>query len=310
MPYDASRFESITRVSSAYLNSILGQPFNIPSDGFVRVIDYMGDDSSICQSARISYGKGTKSKSDDNDLIRYLICNNHTSPFEQCELKLHVRVTMDIWRQWIRHRTANVNEYSTRYSEAIDDRMTTNPNCWRLQSMTNKQGSSGFVTEYPDGFSNPFEPMAPGAYLTKQETLVQGNARAIYEERLKFGVAREQARKDLPLSTYTEAYWKCDLHNILHFLRLRMDSHAQLEMRNYANIIGEIVKEWVPITWDAFTNYRLESVTFSRDEIAALGLAVPTGDMTRSVKLSKRELDNLDQKSRRVMGVPLINDKQ
>jgi thymidylate synthase (FAD) len=166
-----------------------------------------------------------------------------------CELKLHVRVPMDAWRQWIRHRTASVNEYSTRYSEAIDSRQTTAPDQWRSQAKNNKQGSGNFL-----------DPVV-GKEMTEAERSSHSFSDTIYQERLAKGVAREQARKDLPLSTYTEAYWKCNLHNLLHFLRLRMDSHAQKEIRDYACVIGEeIVKGWVPAAWGAFEDYRMNSL--------------------------------------------------
>jgi thymidylate synthase (FAD) len=169
------------------------------------------------------------------------------------EIKLLVRVPMDCWRQWIRHRTANVNEYSTRYSLAIDAAQETPPDQWREQATSNRQGSSGWVDA------------AAGAQLTAQERSFHEQARKLYEDRIALGVAREQARKDLPLATYTEAYWKIDLHNLLHFLALRMDSHAQLEIRQYAATIGEqIVKPLFPIVWEAFVDYRLEGLFLSR----------------------------------------------
>jgi len=252
-------------------------------EGFVALVDWMGSDASVVQAARVSYGAGTKQVSDDATLIRFLYRHQHLTPFEMCEIKLIVRVPMDCWRQWIRHRTASVNEYSTRYSEAIDACQTTPPDKWRVQAANNKQGSSGFVTEWPEGWheerikdytTNAEEDgksawmldelnkivcgagMTPGSYLSEKEKDVQGEVRRLYEERLEFGVAREQARKDLPLSTMTEAYWKCDLRNLLGFLSLRMDSHAQQEIREYATIIGEqIVAKLFPICWRAFLDY-------------------------------------------------------
>ena len=205
------------------IDKILGIPFKVLDDGFVRVIDYMGSDSSIVQAARVSYGKGTKKLREDEGLIRYLIRHHHTSPFEMCEIKLHVRVPMDCWRQWIRHRTANVNEYSTRYSLAIDAAQKTKPDEWRLQAASNRQGSEGFLE------------IEKGKVFSAREHELHKLARKVYNERIEAGLAREQARKDLPLSTYTEAYWKIDLHNLLHFLALRMEAHAQFEIRSYAN---------------------------------------------------------------------------
>lgn len=253
--------ERLDRTCVPELDTILGQAFPVLDDGFVRLIDYMGSDDSIVQAARVSYGKGTKSVSDDRGLIRYLMRHRHTTPFEMCEIKLHVRVPMDIWRQWIRHRTANVNEYSTRYSLAIDTARTTGPEDWRLQSEINKQGSEGGLD--PE----------KGRVLTEREVRTHDFLKEIYEERIELGVAREQARKDLPLSTYTEAYWKIDLHNLLHFLNLRMDQKAQIEIRLYANTIGEeIVRKWVPLAWEAFMDYRHGSVNLSSHEVEILSL--------------------------------------
>lgn len=243
------------------LDNLLGAKFDVLDDGFVRVIDYMGSDASIVQAARVSYGAGTKKVSEDRGLIRYLLRHRHTTPFEMCELKLHVRVPMDCWRQWIRHRTANINEYSTRYSVAIDSSQETAPEAWRLQARDNKQGSDGIF------------PLEKGQELTAREMQLHKLGREVYKERIEAGVAREQARKDLPLSTYTEAYWKIDLHNLLHFLELRMESNAQLEICEYANIIGhEIVKRWVPLTWEAFEDYRLGGMALSRIEAELLAL--------------------------------------
>lgn len=227
-------------------------------EGFVRLVDYMGNDDAIVQAARVSYGAGTKKVREDRGLIRYLMRKQHSTPFEQCEIKFHVRVPMDIWRQFVRHRTAHLNEYSTRYSVAIDATSKTDPNKWRSQSKKNKQGSG----EYLDGGS--------GYYLSGREEELQKYAREVYEERLKYGVAREQARKDLPLSTYTEAYWKIDLHNLFHFLALRLDSHAQKEIREYAEAMAFYVKQWVPVAWEAFEDYRLGGVYFSDAEMELL----------------------------------------
>jgi thymidylate synthase (FAD) len=267
--------EDLERPKAESLDAILGEPFKVLDDGFVRVVDYMGTDASIVQAARVSYGKGTKRISEDRGLIRYLMRNWHTTPFEMCELKLHVRVPMDCWRQWIRHRTANVNEYSTRYSEAIDAAQATNPAEWREQSSGNRQGSGGFLDS------------AIGEALSRSEAELQQHSREVYEERLHQGVAREQARKDLPLSTYTEAYWKIDLHNLFHFLMLRMDPHAQLEIRSYANVIGnEIVSRWCPIAWEAFVDYRLQAVSLTRYD-AEIIKALASGEVHAALRLAQ-----------------------
>lgn len=250
-----SPFENLNPVRVEALDKMLGKSFKVLDDGFIRLIDYMGNDSAIVQAARVSYGKGTKKVREDRTLIRYLLRHRHTSPFEMCEIKLHIRIPMDCWRQWIRHRTANVNEYSTRYSVAIDAARTTPPNGWRIQAETNRQGSAGLANT------------SLGEKLSKQEKELQSLARSIYNERIDLGIAREQARKDLPLSTYTEAYWKIDLHNLLHFLELRMEEHAQLEIRQYANTIGhEIVSRWCPLTWEAFLDYWLNAISLSSVE--------------------------------------------
>lgn len=268
------------RSNAEALEELRWKKFPVLSSGFVTLVDCMGDDSSVVQAARVSYGAGTKAVSDDETLIRYLMRLSHTTPSEMCELKFLVRVPMDCWRQWIRHRMSSTNEYSTRYSEAIDAMDVTDPTRWRSQSDTNKQGSSGYVTEWPEKWRSQdpqvmythFGPIdtersncsTVGNYLTGREEYLHEIARTVYKERLDAGIAREQARKDLPLSCYTEAYWKIDLHNLFHFLRLRMDPHAQLEIRSYANIIGyEIVAKLFPASWRAFCDYRLNAITLS-----------------------------------------------
>jgi len=235
------------------LDSLRWKKFPVLDNGYVCLVDAMGDDSSIVQAARVSYGDGTKKVSDDRTLIRYLMRHQHTTPFEMAEVKLLVRVPMDCWRQWIRHRTASVNEYSTRYSLAIDAAYSTQPDAWRLQAQSNRQGSEGFLN------------LQLGKGLTEEEQELHEQARNVYEERIRIGVAREQARKDLPLSTYTEAYWKIDLHNLFRFLSLRMDPKAQWEIVQYATTIGnEIVKPLFPIAWEAFVDYQLDSMRLTR----------------------------------------------
>ena len=292
--------------------------YPVLNDGFICLVDSMGDDSSIVQAAKVSYGKDEREQlrchrcnSDDivyrtqegeetwfdcnkcgyisdsldltpkdRQLIRYLLAHGHTTPFEMVEIKFLVRVPMDCWRQWIRHRTASVNEYSTRYTEAIDSQQTTSPEEWRLQATDNKQGSGGFITEWPpyetDAYINPFQKEVmdngspPGEYLSAIEQDHHEITQRLYNERLKFGIAKEQARKDLPLSTYTRLYWKCDLRNIFNFLRLRMDSHAQWEIRQYANAMYELIKPIVPVACEAFEDYSLHAKKFSRMEMELL----------------------------------------
>jgi len=215
------------------------------------------------------------------------VCGN-TTPFEMCEMKFLLEIPMDAWRQMIRHRTANVNEYSTRYSKAIDRCQTTGVTQWRKQSLNNKQGSSSLPIDASEAEK-----------LTQAEFDLHCMARVVYDERLAAGVAREQARKDLPLSTFTRAVWKMDLHNLFHFLRLRMDAHAQLEIRDYANAIAAFVMEYFPVAYEAFSDYVLESVTFSKWEMLAIKFC-ESGNRAGAVEcfeyLSKREIDELFEK--------------
>lgn len=308
-------------------DNLIWKKYPVLNDGFICLVDVMGDDSAIVQAARVSYGKDArllplseycfkdwtevleemkqcpgnvqKELYDARGLIRRLMHDSHTSPFEMVEFKFKIRVPMDCWRQWIRHRTANVNEYSTRYSEAIDSQQTTSPEEWRLQAKDNKQGSKGLLTEWPpcqinyddelrawviNGFVDKYDlkgsqyyifgdkdkQCTPGQLLTQLEDELHEHSTEIYNLRLYLGVAREQARKDLPLSTYTEAYWKCDLHNIFNFLRLRLDPHAQLEIRLFANAMYEIIKQVCPVACEAFEDYILQAKKFSRMEMVII----------------------------------------
>lgn len=240
----------------------------ILDDGFVRLVDKMGNDAAIVQAARVSYGEGTKAVSDDKSLIMYLLRHRHTTPFEMVEFKFHVRVPMDCWRQWIRHRSASVNEYSTRYSLAIDSKAKTPQDKWRKQSNDNKQGSNGYIDqlgEIENIFNITYD--SPGEYFTKEEEQLHKVSDTVYKNRLASGIAREQARKDLPLSNYTEAYWKIDLHNLLHFLKLRLDKHAQEEIRLYAEAIASLIKPVVPIAWEAFEIYTLNHIELTMYDV-------------------------------------------
>lgn len=223
--------------------------------GFITLVDVMGSDASIAKAARTSFGK-LKGK-DDESLLKYLLRHQHTTPFETAEVLFLIEAPMDCWRQWIRHRTANVNEYSTRYVPAIDRAQKTKPSEWRAQATDNKQGSDGFIKA------------EVGYQLTQFEEDLQMKARHVYEQRLQAGVAKEQARKDLPLSTFTRAVWKCDLHNIFNFLRLRMDGHAQAEIREYANAMMFFIERLFPVSTNAFKDYVLNAVklTLSEQEI-------------------------------------------
>ena len=232
--------------------------FPVLDDGFIRVVDILGDDQAIVDTARVSIGS-QKATSSTKDLIRYMMRHRHSSPFEFAVLILHLRLPIDVARQWWRHRTASLSERSTRYSIQDTSAQRVLPGEWRLQSKDAKQGSEGLLDE------------DQGQILSETEEKLQEAAYSFYQQAIGFGVAREQARKNLPLCHYTEAFWKIDLHNLLHFLSLRMDDHAQEEIRQYANIIGEkIVAEWCPLTWEAFRDFRLNAVTLSQKEIQAI----------------------------------------
>lgn len=235
----------------------MGDRINVGPDGFVELDEYMGSDEGICRAARVSYDQAKKI-SDDRTLIRRLMRDYHTSPFEMAELKFIVRVPMDIWRQWVRHRTANINEYSTRYREAINETAIPQMDEWRLQSTSNKQGSDGKAD------------LSIGAMIGQSYRYAAEVCRRTYQQAIDHNIAREQARSILPLCTYTEAFWKIDLHNLLHFLRLRMAPDAQQEIREYANAIHDLVSPLFPFTFEAFMDYRLNAVTLTGVDIAAI----------------------------------------
>ncbi|MDP3999248.1 MAG: FAD-dependent thymidylate synthase [bacterium] len=236
----------------------LEKPIECLDHGFVRLVDYMGDDSAIVQAARVSYGKGTKKANEDRGLIRYLLRHRHTTPFEMCELKFHCKMPIFVARQWIRHRTANVNEYSARYS--VLDREFYLPEALALkkQSMENRQGRAEELT-----------PEEQAKILTLMKSGNEAQYRD-YEEFLRIGLARELARIGISVSAYTQWYWKIDLHNLLHFLSLRMDEHAQWEIRVFAEAMAKIVKDAFPLVWEAFEDYRLNSMSLSRVEVEIL----------------------------------------
>ena len=310
------------RATVPALEDILYQALPVLDRGFVRVIDYMGDDGAIVQAARVSYGKGTTAVSSDRGLIRYLMRHRHTTPFEMCELKLHVKLPIFVARQWIRHRTANVNEYSGRYSllsrefyvpdeAGIDSRLAKVRaeaeqadllgDEWRkrparklaAQSKSNKQGRAERLT--PEEAAEAIRVIraeSRRAYTNYEKLLNEHAGEAIEPERQ--GLARELARMVLPTNYYTEWYWKIDLHNLLHFLSLRADPHAQYEIRVYAEVIADIVKRWVPIAYGAFEDYVQGGVRLSRGDMDVVRrlLAGETVDQAAS-GLSAREYREL-----------------
>ena len=254
---------STKRVTSPELEKILYEALPVLDHGFVRVVDYMGDDSSIVQSARVSYGKGTKKVSTDEGLIKYLMRHWHSTPFEMCEIKYHVKLPIFIARQWIRHRTANVNEYSARYSILDKEFYIPSKDQLSAQSSSNRQGRGELITgAQADEVLKILKDDATRTYDNYEKMLNERFDGTIIDDG-KVGLARELARMNLTLNSYTQWYWKTDLLNLLNFLFLRADSHAQYEIRVYAEAMLETVKKWVPITHSAFLDYRVGAVHVS-----------------------------------------------
>jgi thymidylate synthase (FAD) len=251
------------RATVPALEEILYEAIPVLDKGFVRVIDYMGDDSAIVQAARVSYGRGTKQISKDEGLIRYLMRHRHTTPFEMCEIKFHVKLPIFVARQWIRHRTANVNEYSARYSVLDNEFYIPAPEQLSAQSSTNRQGRGDVLTgEEAQRVMSLLKSDAEQLYAHYEEMLnedAEGNVR----DESRDGLARELARMNLSLNFYTQWYWKVDLHNLFHFLSLRADPHAQYEIRVYADAMLDVVKRWLPIAYQAFLDYRQGGVHLS-----------------------------------------------
>lgn len=238
--------------------ALLGQTIPVLDRGFVRLIDYMGGDARIVQSARVSYGEGTKTLREDKGLIHYLYRNAHTSPFEQVQLSFHCKLPIFVARQWIRHRTARLNELSARYSVMRDEFYVPDPARVQYQSSDNKQGSGASMPRsFAEGVVDGIQAEQRGSY-------------ASYERLLEAGMARELARINLPLSLYTEWYWQIDLHNLFHFLRLRLDPHAQYEIRAYAEALAQCAKAVAPLAYEAFEEYGLHGANFSRTEMKLL----------------------------------------
>jgi thymidylate synthase (FAD) len=279
-------------INASDKDALLGKRIDCLDKGFVRLIDVMGDDAAIVQAARVSYGSGTKKVLEDRGLIRYLLRHAHTTPFEMVEFKFHVKLPIFVARQWIRHRTANVNEYSGRYSEMKDEFYTPNPNDIRPQSVLNKQGRS--EDTLPDGMAD----QAANAFKSGQD-----DAYAQYQEFLEQGIAREIARINLPVSNYTEWYWKIDLHNLFHFLRLRIDAHAQYEIRVFAEAIAELVKPFVPHAWQAFEDYVLNAHRMTAPELKVMkhlleSMEFPSDETLAELGLKGREAVEFKDKMR------------
>ena len=286
-----------SRVTVAELENILYQPINVLDHGFVRVIDYMGDDSAIVQSARVSYGKGTKKISNDQGLIKYLMRHRHSTPFEMCEIKFHIKLPIFIARQWIRHRTANVNEYSARYS--ILDKEFYIPSIENIasQSTINNQGRGEVLSsEEASNVISILKADAEQTYANYESLLNESSEGGVLDEN-KSGIARELARMNLTLNTYTQWYWKIDLNNLLHFLALRADDHAQYEIKVYADAMLDIVKKWVPITYSAFDDYRVGGTELSAKEVNFLRKLIKGESPSFEEEgISKREWSELQKK--------------
>lgn len=286
-------FAQTRRPTVAALEDVLQTPYTVLDHGFVRVVDYMGDDAAVVQAARVSYGRGTRRSSEDRGLIRYLMRHWHSTPFEMCEIKLHVKLPIFVARQWIRHRTANVNEYSARYS--VLDREFYLPDRQHLaaQSSVNRQGRSGELSEdEANEVLRLLRSDADRSYESYRWMLNDPELGDVDPDRS--GVSRELARIGLSLATYTQWYWKVDLHNLLGFLRLRADPHAQYEIRAYAEVILDLLRLWVPNVHEAFLDYRLGAVTLSREEVEVMRRMLSGERPDRSsTGLSQREWDEL-----------------
>lgn len=285
------------RAVSPDLETILYDAISVLDHGFIRVIDYMGDDNAIAQSARVSYGKGTKQINEDKGLINYLMRHYHTTPFEMCEIKFHIKLPIFIARQWIRHRTANVNEYSGRYSIMSNEFYLPKAEILAPQSTKNKQGreAQSLSAEEASHILKILKDDATRCYANYKEMINEDDAGNIIDES-RSSLTRELARMNLTLNYYTEWYWKIDLHNLLHFLHLRADSHAQYEIRVYAEIMLDIVKKWVPIAYAAFEEYVMNGVHISKKGIAAIRSIINGEKITQENSgMSKREWAELEE---------------
>jgi thymidylate synthase (FAD) len=289
-----SQSNSTKRVTSPELEKVLYEAIPVLDHGFIRVIDYMGDDTSIVQSARVSYGKGTKKVSTDEGLIRYLMRHWHSTPFEMCEIKYHIKLPIFIARQWIRHRTANVNEYSARYSILDKEFYLPAKDQLAAQSQSNRQGRGDVLQgKQAEEVLNILKDDATRTYSNYEKLLNERFDGTKIDEN-KVGLARELARMNLTLNTYTQWYWKTDLLNLLNFLFLRADDHAQYEIRVYAQKMLDTVKRWVPITYQAFIDYRLGAAEISYKGLKVIKSMISGKEVSQEESgLSKREWDEL-----------------
>jgi thymidylate synthase (FAD) len=291
-----SQPQQTLRETSPALEAMLYKPLSVLDHGFVRVIDYMGTDSAIVQAARVSYGKGTKKINEDAGLINYLMRHRHTTPFEMCEIKFHIKLPIFVARQWIRHRTANVNEYSGRYSIMDKEFYIPAPQHLAAQSQTNRQGRGG-VLEGAEAARvlEILKADSVNAYQHYEEMMNCNEEGTVFDEG-KTGLARELARMNLPVNFYTQWYWKIDLHNLMHFLSLRADSHAQYEIRVYAEAMLEMLKAWLPLTHQAFMDYRMGGASLSAKGLEAIRRMIAGEKVTQETSgMSKGEWREFEQ---------------
>ena len=289
-----SQANNTKRVTAPELEKVLYEAIPILDHGFIRVVDYMGDDTSIVQAARVSYGKGTRKVSTDSGLIKYLMRHWHSTPFEMCEIKYHVKLPIFIARQWIRHRTANVNEYSARYSILDKEFYLPAPEHLAAQSKINRQGRGDVLEgEKAKQVLDLLKGDAEQTY-NNYETMLNERYDGTVVEENQVGLARELARMNLTLNTYTQWYWKTDLLNLMNFLRLRADNHAQYEIRAYADAMLDTVKKWVPITYEAFMDYRVGGTEVSGKGKAVIQKLIKGEEISvEKSGLSKREWNEL-----------------
>jgi len=289
-----SQKNTTKRVTSPELEKILYEALPVLDHGFVRVVDYMGDDTSIVQSARVSYVKGTKKVSTDSGLIKYLMRHRHSTPFEMCEIKYHVKLPIFVARQWIRHRTANVNEYSARYSILDKEFYLPTKENLAAQSKNNRQGRGDLINgKQADDILKILKEDAEKSYNDYETILNERYDGTIINENQK-GLARELARMNLTLNTYTQWYWKTDFLNLLYFLSLRADSHAQYEIRAYGEVMIDSLKRWVPITFDAFMDYRVGGMELSaKAKVVIQKMLKGQNCDLESSNLTKREWNEL-----------------
>jgi thymidylate synthase (FAD) len=284
------------RATVPALEELLFEAIPILDHGFIRVVDYMGDDSAIVQAARVSYGKGTKKVTEDHGLINYLMRHRHSTPFEMCEIKFHIKLPIFVARQWIRHRTANVNEYSARYSILDKEFYIPRPEHLATQSKINNQGRGDVLDGIrAEKIMTLLKEDAVRAYTHYQEMLNETETGEKINDQEE-GLARELARLNLPINFYTQWYWKIDLHNLMHFLSLRADSHAQYEIRIYAEAMLDILKKWVPATYQAFMDYRIGSAQLSSKGLAVIRALLQGKSITRQdMGMSPREWRELEE---------------